>query len=462
MKTFSATGFFALIVAILISFTAYDYWSSQKKEALKDSEAKIVQLKKDDITTIEVSGAKDSFRLEKTAGKWRIAKPFSESADQQAVFSYLDSLSGERSAQTVKEGNIDLHAYGLAPAQFTLKLEAGEKSQTIMIGTLRAYDSSLYGQVDNAKKVLLLSSSWDVLMTKPASDFRDTKLYQGVVKTEFDTITVTGKLANFEIVREPGDSKVYKLKASQPTDNIYLPAVQAWLEQIKALRGAAFVEAPNGDLQPDYKIVLKRAGVAPYILIIARDKLHPAQFEATSTDLPGAMKSRVLLGKSAADAVMVRTDVFYNKKAPFDFKLSGVTHLKFHDAKSARNFDSSVDPAHPDVLLAKLAALEAVRFLGAVNAEMRAKKFPSYLRLSNADGSLAFEMSWGAPVIEKATLETPESRYLPVITNLSKQVIGVPENQIASLGAQPEETSGEPSGEKSGEKSQDPATKEAR
>ncbi len=442
-KRFGATGFFALIVAALAAFTVYDYLSSQKKEDAKENDSKIIRLNKEEITSIEVSGSKDSFHLQKVEGKWRIAAPIDESADQQAVFTYLDSLVVEKSSQTVNEGDFDLKTYGLVSPLFTLTVQSGKAKEVVKLGAIRAYDGSLYGQIEgpnsgrtaNAKKVLLLSSSWDLLMSKPIKDFRDTKLYHGVAKADFDEIVVSGKLANFEILRDQGS---YKLKKTNFTDPLQTSAVQAWIEQIKALRGAAFVEGVKEPIQPDYKIVLRRKNSEPYTLLIFRDKEHPAQFEATSTDLPGKSLSRVIVGSSAMNAIMVQTDAFFSKKAPFEFKLAGVTTLKFYDAKTGKSLTTDVDAAHPDDLLAKLGSLEAVRFLGPASGKWNEKKFRSHLSLLTSDGRIAFEMSWGEPVIEKATPEHPGSRYLPVKTNLSRQVVGVPEQQIAALGAQPE------------------------
>jgi hypothetical protein len=476
-KKFGATGFFALIVAALLAFTVYDYSTAQKKDEARENQAKVIHLKKEDITSIEVIGPKASFHLQKVNqmgdqkvnqmgdqkvnqmgdqkvnqmgdqkvdGHWRIAAPIDESADQQAVFAFLDSLVGEKSSQTVKQGDVDLKTYGLQSPLFTLTVQSAGEKEVLKLGSVRAYDGSLYGQIDDAKKVLLLSSSWDVLMSKPGKDFRDTKLYHGVMKADFDDIIVSGKLANFEIIRDQG---TYQLKTpnkpqepknkSATSDPLLKSAVEAWLEQIKALRGAAFVESPKGVMTPDYKIVLKRKDADPYTLVIARDPAHATQFEATSTDLPGKTSSRVIVGAYAVKSIMFQVDAFYSKKAPFEFKLADVKTLKFHDAKTGKDQTSDVDAAHPDDLIAKLGALEAVRFLGPASRLWSEKKFSSHLSLLKSDGSLVFEMSWGEPVIESATPDRPESRYLPVKTNLSTQIIGIPEKQIAALGAQPE------------------------
>jgi hypothetical protein len=440
MKRFGATYLFALVVAALVGFTAYDYWSSQKKEAAEAEQAKIVRLDPSGLHVIEIEG-KNTLRLEKKDGHWFLTKPFDESADQQVVMTFIDQLVSEKIVMTVAE-NADLVKYGLDQPILTLRLVSGgatpggepstAETETVKIGRIRAYDNSLFAQINDEKRVVLVNSSWDVMLSKLPSDFRDTKLYHGPMKVDFDKIKVTDKKTGFEIDRIDGK---YVLKNS--IEPIYQPSVQAWLEQIKALRGAAFVNSPKPGFRPEYTITLERDGGEPYVLKIAHDPEHPhGQYELTSTDLPGRFTSRVLAGQTALNPVMVKTDVFYNKKSPFEFDPKSVARVKFHDEKTGKNVDAKVDPKHPDEFLAKVAQLEAVRFLGPRKAE---KKFPSHLTLLNSEGNLVFEMSWGRAVVEKATEERPEARYLPVVTNLSKQVVGVPEKLIDALAAEPED-----------------------
>jgi|GEM_PF-3604874 len=427
-----STSLFALVVAILVGFTVYDYWSSQKKEEVKEASEKIVRLDKDGLKVIEVGGSKNSFRLEKVDNHWTLTKPYQESADQQAVLTYIEQLFGEKSVSVVAE-NPDLAKYGLAQPLFTLHL-VSSKEESVKLGSVRAYDNSLYAQIDQEPKVLLVNSSWDVMLSKLPSEFRDTKLYHGDMKADFESIKVTGPKTNlgtnFEFSRE-NDQYVLKSAAGA----ISQQQVQVWLEQIKALRGAAFVNDPQTGFKPETTILLKRKGSdAPFLLEIAHDRAHPEQFEVTSTDLSGGLKSRVLVSPRALEPILLKPEAFYDTKAPFAFDPKLVAEVKFTD--HGKTSDTKVDPKKPDPIVAKLSQLEAVRFLGPARPE---NKYPSHLTLLKSDGSVVFEMSWGEPIVEKAEGEKPEARYLPVKTSLSKQIVGVPEKQIATLAAQPGE-----------------------
>src|SRR5207244_2459966 len=132
------------------------------------------------------------------------------------------------------------------------------QDEHVKLGTVRAFDNSLYAQIDNEPRVRLVNASWDVLLSKPSAEFRDTKLYRGPMTTDFESIKVTGP-SKFEISREK-DTYVVK-GASEPVDQ---EAIKAWLEQIKALRGAAYVEKPKAAFKPETTITLSISGKAPF------------------------------------------------------------------------------------------------------------------------------------------------------------------------------------------------------
>jgi hypothetical protein len=434
------TSLFAAVVAALVAFTAYDYWSSQKKDEAKAAREQIVRVDKATLDLIEVAGAKNHFRLEKVDGHWSLTEPFQESADQQVVMTYIEQLFGEKSQAEVANASGDARAamlakYGLSEPLFTLHVASAggpagvAREQRVAIGSVRAFDNSLYAQIDDEPRVILVNSSWDSMLSKLPSEFRDTKLYHGPMTVDFDSIKVTGA-SSYEFSRKNG---AYVLKnATEPVDQA---AVKAWLEQIKALRGAAFVENPKPGFKAETTITLKIADKDPYLLQVAHDRDHPQQFEATSSDLPGArFASRVLVSPRALDSILLRPENFYDRGAAFAFDPKQVALVRFNDQGQTR--ETKVDPGKPDELINRISQLKAIRYLGRVSSE---KKFPSRLTLLKSDGTLVFEMSWGDPVIEKSDAGV-ESQIVPVKTNLSKQMIGVPEKSIRDIARTPTAT----------------------
>lgn len=420
-----STWIFAVIVAGLAGFTVYDQISGEKHEAAKAANAKVVKLKREDINEITIQNQNETHALKKIANHWRITQPFDESADQQLVFSYLDQIMNESTISTVSTQG-DFAKYGLDRPLFVLTVATPTAKETVSLGHIKAYDGSLYARIDSEPNIVLVRSAWDLIVSKPIKDFRDTKVYHGPQKIDFKDIKVTGvdrenDPINFEFKNEDGE---YVLQGAK--DPTFQPAVRAWLEQVKALRGVAFVDHP----------VQRKVGATltftpeqgePFVLQITRDPDKREQFYVSSTDLPGGLKSQVIAG-TAIGSILVHASDFFDKRMPFSFKMKDVTEVKFSAPK--KNLTTKIDPQHPDPLLNQIHDLEAVRFLGPPTGK---NKFPSHLTLLDSKGTVVFEMSWGEAVTEHATLDTPEARYLPVVTNLSKQVVGVPEKQIEDL-----------------------------
>ncbi len=441
MKRFGATTFFGGIVAILIAFTTYDYWSSLKSSERRDEDAKVVQLKKSELTEIEIKSATEIKKFKKADGVWKIESPIKETADQQTVLTLIESLTSEKIIETVKEGDgqsaFDLNVYGLATPLFEVMLKAGPANETLKVGTVKAFEGSLYGQINDQKKVVLFSSAWDLLLTKPIKDFRDKRLYRGAIDTEFDHITsetngATGSQDHrFTLVRK---GPTWALQSNRPTDALDSENVKAWLEQIKSLRGIDYVEPPavfgKGQTVETTKLTLTTEKQAPFTLIVSRSKANFDDFQAQSSDLSGGLTAHVSISKESAESARLQQDAFYNRMAPFKFNPKDVARVVFDDPKTKKHLDTKVDPTKPDVLMERLKSLEAVRFLGPAD---HAVKPSSSLRLYNSAGGLVFELAWGEPVIETATADRPEARYLQVRTNLSTQLIGVAEKQIEDL-----------------------------
>ena len=317
-------------------------------------------------------------------------------------------------------------------------MKAGAASETIRLGSTKAFDGSLYARIGDQKKVLLVSSAWDIILSKSFRDFRDKRLYRAPVKADITKLTVKGRKRDdsgpldYQLSKS---EKGWAIQIAQTSEAVDTSNVEAYLAQLKSLHGSDFATtAPTAPLfKGDVTIAVERTEGGPYELRVARDKSNFDLYEATSSDLQDPMRARVALAKEAAAVIWEGPEAFYNTHAPFEFDEKAVARVIFDDAKLEKHLDSKLsgqlDAKAPDVMISKIHSLAAVRFLGV----QPQKKFPSSLRLLNSTGGLVFEMSWGDPVIEKANTERPEARYLPVRTNFSNQVIGVPEKQILSL-----------------------------
>ena len=328
MKKFSTTSLFALIVLILVLFTSYDYWSTLKKADRQEAESKVIQLAKTEIELIEVktgdvkTGQSDVRQFKKENGIWKILKPVQESADQQIAMTYVDQLTNERMSETVKEGaDLNLDLYGLKNPLFELNLKAGGASQNLKIGSIKAFDGSLYAQINDQNKVVLVSNAWDVILSKPLADFRDKRLYRGPIKTEFSSLVVDGQDArgpvHFQIVPSKDangkEASGWVLKGSSIKDQLAKGNIEAWIEQIKALRGSTFSNSASliskADTLNTFKITLTSADLkTPTTIELFQDKRNFDHYEASGSDVPNQERLEYPVGgKSARTAAAMRS-----------------------------------------------------------------------------------------------------------------------------------------------------------
>src|SRR6202521_3105935 len=124
-----------LIVAVIVlaALTGTLYWSNHRKPAETNVSAsaetppKILALNQADITGIAIrkKGSEELTLAKNDAGKWQITAPKQLRADQDAVSSFLPTLSALNSVRLIEEKPANLEQYGLP--QPSLELDVTEK-----------------------------------------------------------------------------------------------------------------------------------------------------------------------------------------------------------------------------------------------------------------------------------------------------------------------------------------------
>lgn len=173
----------AAIVLAALSVTLY--LSNHRKPSGTDTKVsadtppKILELKRDDISKIDVKkkGA-DQVDLSKDgSGQWQITAPKPFHADQDSVTGLLSTLSSLTSDRLLEDKAANLSQYGLAePA---LQVEAVEKSgkvHTLLIGDDAPTGSGCYVALAGDPRVFTLPSYNKTSLDKSLKDLRDKRL----------------------------------------------------------------------------------------------------------------------------------------------------------------------------------------------------------------------------------------------------------------------------------------------
>jgi hypothetical protein len=172
------------LVAIGGCFFAYIWFVEKHQKTtreLEDSNAKVVEIEQDKITSIALKSGDAQVELVKNDASWRLQAPLQDRADTPTVNSLLSLVSGLRhdskillekaqEKEKLKEFGVDA-----SDTQIRLKSDKG-KEITLLIGKDSAVDGKVYVRVDGSEAVYVIRNELRNQVTKKADDFRDKKL----------------------------------------------------------------------------------------------------------------------------------------------------------------------------------------------------------------------------------------------------------------------------------------------
>lgn len=168
--------------AVLAVLAGLLWWSNRqqgKEGPTKDSSPKLLELKQDEITRIEIlRPGSETTRVEKGAdGVWRITAPEPLPADKDAISSLVSSAATLNADKVVEEKPEDLSVFGLKEphARVVITLKDG-KSRTVLLGDDAPVGGGGFAQVDGDPKVYLLTSWVKGGLDKLAVDLRDKRI----------------------------------------------------------------------------------------------------------------------------------------------------------------------------------------------------------------------------------------------------------------------------------------------
>lgn len=466
MKRFRWTWVAAAAVVALGFFTVFDGKRLEKEEQEAEGQKSLVKLPIENLTHIEVKTRTYKTVFDKDPAKppevaWKVVAPFQDEADFLAIESLLNQAEAEKSMKTVAEGDqLDLKAFGLDDPVTQLKLVAKDgSSMGLSIGSIRAYDGNLYAKLAGEKRVLLVSSAWDGLLSKLPKDFRNKRPLRNTDLKLADLKRLVFRPAGgtaFEVIR---DGEKWRIKGA-PDFAIDNEKVSAFFERIKDFRVRDFLEdqaavkakaqlAKGPSQVALYKETDAKARPAFSMSFVADPASKTEEYLGLSSDLT----IPVAMTRNALEVFDKTPQDFFDRKLPFHFAAGDVARVEVASADLKASFEKKgetwslsgpesrsqlrrkADSAKLNELVKRLSQMEAFRILPAKAQE----KFDSRMILRKTDGSPVFELAWGALEIEKASGHRPEARpetrYVRASAKISAEYrVGLAEGDIKSLG----------------------------
>ncbi|MES2965161.1 MAG: DUF4340 domain-containing protein [Bdellovibrionota bacterium] len=468
MKRNRGTLIAVIVVGALLAFTILDAKRVEKNDREKREANALFKASAGDVVKVEISDRNPTRILEKKDGVWRLTAPIEDLADVLEVTPLTEAIERETALETVSEERseekVDLATFGLEKPGVTAKVTlANGETQTVKFGSVSSYDGSFYAQRGDDPKVFLVGGSLEGQLSKRLTEWRDKHLYRGPKERMFTSIELNERDAKgktkYRVTLVKGEKAWSMKEIDAPLE---VPAIEAFIEQVRALRALDFTELDKKNAaalkehrldEPQMTVKLGDGKGEPYSIAIGPPLAEgeKAPRAAVSSDLA----TIVSIYGAAYTTLEKRPEDFLDRKAPFKYQVNDATRIQIRAPRANPPYTADFEKKGPDWVLissegatgglqkdlntsklndvlTRMSVLEAVRFLEPVQASK--VQLDSFIRLLKKDGSVEFEMKWGKPVTATPNADVPEVTYVPVTTSSSKRVVGVPTASLESLG----------------------------
>lgn len=465
MKKNKGTIAALVIVGALVAFTVWDAKRIESTERESREAKALFKVEADRIAKIEIADERPARILEKKDGVWHLVAPISDRADMLEVTPTLEAIQNETAIDLVSENVSELSRYGLDEPGLTATVtDLDGNIQVVKYGTVSGLEGNLYVQRGNEPKVFMVGSGLETHLSKELTDWRDKRLYRGIPDRLFTSIELEQRDSKGNpkpsIVLSKGEKGWTMKDYDVPLE---VPAIEAFVEQVRALRAMDFFEFGRDDAKgraslrldaPRIKVTLSDGKGDAYWVeigppIVDADK---APHAAASSDLPGLVK---IFG-AAVTTLEKRPEDFLDRKSPFKYQVNDATRVEITAPRtnppyeavfekkeagkwvlvssktSGGGLQKDFDGTKLNDVLTRMSVLEAVRFLEPVQGSKA--QFDSSIRLFREDGVMEFELRWGKPTTASTTADDPEATYVPATTSSSKRIIGIPQASLEGLG----------------------------
>jgi hypothetical protein len=317
-----------VIAILLLLLGGYAYWfeykGGQKREELKEKEKTLLEVKKEDVTQIQIEGIENgpAILVPESKEAWKLTRPLQTRADQGTVDRILVSFEKIQYKEIIEEQPKNLNAYELENPKMTVRLTLkGNVQRAISIGAKNPIDNVYYIRMNNDPRVYLAEGQVGDLSTITLLELRDKKL------TDFSTEKVESaaiKTKDLDVLlqKESGVWKMVKPVKSPASD----AEVSSLLSSLEGLRATQFVDSPSSDLT-EYGL---KEPVATIELVLEKGLRQKLEFGKTDEETYCRME-----GNPSVAAVGDSLDSIFEKKLE-DWREKKVLVFNRFDAEALR------------------------------------------------------------------------------------------------------------------------------
>lgn len=201
----------------------------------------VLKLDHSKVDGVQVVAAGRTIGFARREDRWRMTAPTDLRADDGVVSSLLSRVANAQMKAIVAQEATDLAQYGLAPAAFTVNLDAGSARSTLLIGSTTA-DGLRYAKDASRPMVFTIDATIAADLNKAPDDFRPKDLFEfrSFTGRRFE-VTRDGVTLVFERRKGEGENALEKWTQVQPAADVEEAKIVDLLSTASNLRALSFV-----------------------------------------------------------------------------------------------------------------------------------------------------------------------------------------------------------------------------
>ncbi len=185
MKLKTSTIFYIFVILLVGGVYYFDYHQGEQKQKAKDEASVLLPFAKDIVKKVELTQSSgEVIELIKDEKGWQITKPISDKVDPNTMSDWLNSITTEKSSETIgnsesdtESGSVNWTTYGLDKPKAKIKIFNYQDQSTSMdLGTRKNIDGNPFVRKNQDAVVMVGSTSWSSHLDKTVRDFRDKRI----------------------------------------------------------------------------------------------------------------------------------------------------------------------------------------------------------------------------------------------------------------------------------------------
>lgn len=238
------------VLVLLLGTIALDRYLEQRKEEQKAEETQLFDVDADALVDITVDqSGKDSVRLVKTDGTWRVASPVEDRADETTVRSMTSKIEELTYDKIIDENPSDPKQYGFDPyaIRVTARTQGAGEPVELLIGEKTPVGYNQYVKLGSSPRILLTASTVKSAFDRDLLSLRSKEVFRAE-RDKIGLIRITrGKSSKPVTLRKNGDTWVVDGQADFEPDQ---DKVDGLARDLANMRIREFTGENPEDLKP--------------------------------------------------------------------------------------------------------------------------------------------------------------------------------------------------------------------